>query len=400
MERWLRWFSRILIPTLCLSESPLFARWTHQQADRPDEFAKLGKEYYNDILSYRFSADWIDRWQGSDAAVMASAGSLNQKDFIYDEQLKLRSPADDPWQLGFAAKRQESPSHASTESEIELSYGGPRWRIGLLADAHGEKQFSDIGLSAGFRTDAFRLKAKLWSIDPFYEDKKLNKNDKRNGAMWNQQLTLEGSVGPWLLGIAWAEDTPLIWERESKLETYRFSRTEVQPGIRYRSAEKDFFIRGTSVLQKEGISRSEGSHIAKHRLVEFEAGIEGPQDSLSLWSHQSRTDYRGIAPFARLPGVGGTERDEFALVGQRRLAFFEKHEQILGFILNQLSLREEKARQSTELKFQWSMDFRLNRQSRLLLGTTWDMDQFVDDLSRRSLTMAWGGGYGQIMLAF
>lgn len=373
------------------------ARWSHKQADRPDNFANLGDEYYNDILSYRFWPSWVDSWQDRNAAFLASAGSLNAKEFAYEEFIALRSPSDSAWQLAFEGNRQESPIHSLAQSEIELSYGSPDWRLGLLAEALAEKSHSDLGLSAEIPGETFAIRASLWSVDPFYDDKKTKVEDKQDKDIWSAEIAIAFQKGPWLFSWQGFDDSPVLWKRGSIGEVYRYSRREQKPRIAYRHNDETYYLELTSVEQKESIERAELPQGYEHRRTEWEAGTLQDWGQLYLWGHQSRTNYLGS-----VPGFDATVRQEFALVAQRLLPLghSEKHKQILGLILNQVYTHEEKSEESTEAKFQWSLDLQLNEQSRLSLGTTWDIDQLIDDISENSLTLAWGGGYGQVLLAF
>lgn len=392
-------------PISCLVVSALLgswsskaqARWSHQQADRPDNFANLGDEYYNDILSYRLWPSWVENWHDKNAAFLASAGSINDKDFAYEEYIALRSPSEKAWQLAFEGKREENPIHSQTQSEIELSHGSPDWRLGLLAEAHGEKSYSDLGLSARIPGEAFSMRASLWAVDPFYSDKKTNVEDEREKDIWSSDIHLAFKKGPWLFTWLAKDDSPVLWKRGSIGAVYRYSRREQKPRIAYRDGTEAYYLELDRVEQKESIERAEQPQAYEHRRTEWELGTLREWGRLYLWGHKSRTDYQG-----GIPGFDATVREEFALVGQRLLPLgdSEKHKQVLGLVLNQVYNREEKSERSTEAKFQWSLDLQLNEQSRLTLGTTWDIDQFIDDVSKRSLTLAWGGGYGQVLLAF
>lgn len=386
------------------------ARWNHQDSAELNRRTGLGTEYYNDILSYRDPRFWDLIWTQSSMGFRSSAGSLNQKEFLFHQSIRMTSSVQEDWQVAYASDRVEESRQVIDQSALELSYGSKEdgWRLGLLGDAETEKAFMDLGARLRYEPKEGSLWQLIgWSVDPFYTQKKLKREDYRDSKPWSWELLAVQSLGKSTLGLHHAEDGAVVWYQTSKDRRYDYQRQATELSWTYKVDETlDLFLHIEQEKSREAIASlsSMQNQGYKNRYSSIEVGqhLQKGQESftVSLWGLWERTQMHQASTDAAFDSVGA--RQEAAFVGYWSRPFWDaKHQQHLGVTLNQVKIDEQKRERSTEVKLIWSPDFVLGPHARMRLTTTWDLDQLADDFPFTETSFhPWGGGQASFLLFF
>jgi hypothetical protein len=402
------------------------ARFAHADADMVDPEERLSTETYNDKASYRFPYDWERLWRAHDVGFRVSAGSLTVNRFDYVEDLKLRAGDDGPVSVAFLQSRREDMVEQRQAREVRLGWqvAGPL-RVEALGDGDTFKEYGDVGLALVLRRDRdHEVRAYFWSVDHYYATKKSAPDDERT-----RQPTSAGIEGRWQLGsdlavaAAFEADHPLRWRRpgEGLGYEYDYARRELS----YRAELEGLqgvvsYVEGRHEHKEEGKTWEAGSgelaskHLRRYvHVVELggvRRGVSGDfATALELIDRDARyaqTDdptwdpERSNLTEGRSPERSRRREAGLYSTWHTPLAA-PRHYLLIGAQLNELRLEEDGDRATTEVKAQAAWDYRLTDAARLLLNTTWDLDQITDDFPYRERPFRpWGGGAIQIVATF
>jgi hypothetical protein len=397
------------IPVLLLAEEVL-ARWTHQESDSLNKPAALGSEYYNDILSYRDPLSWEEAWEKSALSFRSSAGSFNQKEFLFRQSVRITSPEHDAWQLAYASDRVEEPRRTLDNSSLELSYGlgQDRWRLGLLGDGHSDKAFMDLGMRLSYEPAEGSMWQLIgWSVDTFYTEKKQDREDYRARDPRSWEVLLLQSWSHSSIRLRHEQDQPIVWYQVSKDQRYAYRRQASELRWTHDFSEtQGVFLQIDHEVEHEAIAAltdTDNQGYRDRRSI-FELGqhlrMQRESFTASIWGLWDRTQIHQITDETAFDSVW--MRQEAAFLGNWSRPFWNgMHEQHWGVALNQVKLDEHKRKRVTEAKIIWSPDFALGKHGRMRLTTTWDVDQLVGDFpfTKKSF-QPWGGGQASFLMVF
>ncbi len=386
------------------------ARWNHQDSAELNRMTGLGPEYYNDLLSYRDPRFWDDIWSQTSLGLRTSAGSLNQKEFIFQQSLRLRSSQEDTWQVAYTSDRVEESRRIIDQSAVELSYGSEQdgWRIGILGDAETEKAFMDLGMSLSYEPRPRSLWQVIgWSVDTAYAEKKLKREDYRTRKPWSWELLMREHWGNSTVSLRHEQDEALVWYLISEDQRYEHRRqvTELR-WIQELNEGQDLFLQINRDSEREGLaafSRVQMAAFENERYM-LEAGQHLRQGNeaftVSLWGLWDRTEEDQSSP--TVASSSGATRHEAAFVGYWSKPFWKgQHQQHWAVTVNEVRIREKQLERSTEVKIIWSPDFILGPHARMRLTTTWHLDQLADDFPyTKAKFHPWGGGQASFLLFF
>jgi hypothetical protein len=101
-------------------------------------------------------------------------------------------------------------------------------------------------------------------------------------------------------------------------------------------------------------------------------------------------------------GPKGSKRDESVLWATRYKPWIgDRHYMQYGFYLNYVNLKETRHDIVAESKAQWAWEYRYQPKTRVVLNTTWDINQLSDDFPYKKRSFKpWGGGDIQFIAAF
>jgi hypothetical protein len=391
------------------SESAL-GRWNHQEADALNRVTGLGTEYYNDILSYREPLTWNRSLGPGILNYSASAGSLNAKEFLYQEQIRLRSSTEDLWQLAFHSERLEEPRRIERNSALELSFGPEDglWRFGVLGDGHTEKAFADLGARLSYAPfEGAYWQIIGWSVDTFYTAKKLQREDYRTQDPWTWELTLQQNVGRSQIQLHHEQDKPVVWYQVSRDRRYAFRRHVTD--LRWSwlgSAAGELFLDVHEDREHESLGAlsqlDSKSYHDLTRTLELGHIIKSGREtySYSIWGLWENIQYKSLHSEETLNQE--MRRREIAGLWNLSQPFWNgQHTQHWGLVMNYVSLEEGKRKRATEVKFAWGPDFALGKAGRLRIKTTWDLDQLAGDFPFTEHPFhPWGGGQASFFMVF
>ncbi|MFY7930933.1 MAG: hypothetical protein ACOVS5_18850, partial [Oligoflexus sp.] len=401
----------VLLALLLLSASDLYARWDHRNARELNRYEVLGLEFYNDLLSYRPPWMWAEIFTEAQVRYEGGAGSLNQRDLFFGQRLSVMTPRDEPWRLHYQRQQSEDARQLSDQNQLELSYTPPQsnWRLGLLSDGTTDKAYADLGWSTVWgQADASFVRLDLWWVDGFFREKKPNRNDRREGAPNSLSLLSQYRSDSIRIKSAYEKEWPIVWIQESRGTLYRSVREFTQLLIERSGDSRIYYLDWQHEWLKESLGPFPSHNITGYTVYEdgVELGIKGrhgPATSqLALWGLHKDVRYRGsnadpVQGFpSRLPGLETLERREYAAFATWRQPWTEasSHATQWGIFVNQVYLEETSREQSSEVKLQWSYDWSFSKRGRMLFGTTWDLDQLVEDFPFGTKPFRpWGGGY-------
>ena len=167
----------------------------------------MGKEYFLDELSFQPLPSMLEEWYeaelqpGGARGWRLAYGSLNAFDLMAAQELKLAYPFAHPWSWSFRYEQGDRPS-----GRYERAWAGVKagldsgWSLGVAVTPVGDKEFVDLGLSAGREAlsgDRVRLR---WEARVVFPDLWYNpKNDEYASFEWQPvdlQLSALASWGP------------------------------------------------------------------------------------------------------------------------------------------------------------------------------------------------------------
>lgn len=412
----------VLLLVAGLAPTTAEARFLAEDADQIDPEERFSTETYNDKVSYRFPVDWDRLWEARDVGYRVSAGSLNVSRFDYAEDIKLGTGDDGPMSMAFRQSRREDTVEQRTERELQLGWRvAESWRVFLLGDGGTFKEYGDIGGGFGYRLDRARtVRAYYWSVDHYYETKKTDAEDDR--------LRKPDSVGldaDWRfsdvarIAAAVEVDQPLRWRRPSRGYVYDYERRLLTHRSELRlidgwsgvlSGRHEWKTEFKSWVNQAGLEHSKG---LRRQVDQVEiAGIKATSEGdlavgLELVSRDARYRFAADPALSRVeyqedPGPARSSRREGGLYGTWHFPYVPpRHFLQVGAHLNQVQLTEGEKLAATEVKSQIAWDYRFAEGARLLLNTSWDLDQLQKDFPYDERPFRpWGGGNIQVMATF
>jgi hypothetical protein len=401
-----------------------FGRFDTRDADLVDPEERYNTETYNDKLSYRYPLDWLELWDAHTTGFRAHAGSLNVNRFDYTEDVKVSFNGD--WQsgpvgLGFSQSRREDVLEVREERTVRIN-----WRVfeiltlAILGDGGVNKEYGDLGGAIGlWLSPSLHGEAYYWSVDHFYDTKKADEGDERDG-----QPVSVGTRGLWKTAVTalrwqYEHDLPFAWHRESAGYDYAASRRVgtaqllagdlaslrwlVQADVETKDESKVWPIAGAE--QEKSLKRRAGAYElgAQRRLAPSHDQTAGVVH-IERFARYDQLAPVGIADDDRIEPLSPTTstRSELAWYVTDYRPWGGRHFGQLGLHVNHVLVREGGDRRETEAKFQTAWDYRMHDRVRVLLNTTWDVDQLGRDFpyGKNREFRPWGGGDIQFIAVF
>lgn len=402
----------------CFLSSPLLARFYPEEEKRIDSEHSRSKEAYNDQISYESSRVIKDQFAASDYAFFASAGSLNQDIFLYQEQIKAEYESSEGVSIGLRQNTFEDAVHKYYKQKIWVGIPiGKGFSLELLGDTRSEKMWSDYGLALNYKTSSNdEISLTYWAVDIFHNEKRLTKGDKNI----TNSHTVEGAL---IFGFDWGRieadfeyDSPLEWQRNTLDYVYHYEMGTANVHIKdistdygllsfdyhYRWKHEKKFFREPFVIpiavndyQREthrttvSLYRPEQDHLhmgAEFLITEVDGGFR------SFIGDDTDLDYREYVQ----PGL----RREYMLFATQKLSSPNRNHWQIGMHLNFPQIRfSNKTEEGLEAKLQTIYELVWSDRARFVINATWDLDQVVEDFPFDEQSFSpWGGGNVQILV--
>ncbi len=127
-------------------------------------------EYAMDLVQLSYDRDWERIWATHDVGVRLAMGSLNVRQWLLNQEVKVAAPFTDWFRFLYRYDRYEGLEPLWDErqlNEFELEFGIWRWfKLSLRTDPAFWKRYSDAGFSAKFRYDRERyVEVRYTAID-------------------------------------------------------------------------------------------------------------------------------------------------------------------------------------------------------------------------------------------
>ncbi len=395
-----------------------FARFLESDVDKVDQEERYNTETYNDKFSYRYPSDWNQIYEKSDAGVRMNAGSLNATRFDYYEDVKLHA-ANETAGFQFNQHRHEDVVEQGTYREIRANgFFSHGLYISMVSDGGTFKEYGDVGWALGYG-DVRRPLVEIlyWSVDHFYDTKKSDIADERTSQTWTLALKSNLPLGERVLVSLGAEyDHPLTWLRPSHGYLYKYQQENVNLNAVYElSSEQKIILDFSSARKKESkawnqinfaksldreVNISEVKWSQKIAETVNEVG-GGDIDRRAAYVHR-------IDPANQAQGLpedmspAHSKRDETVLWATRYEPWIAaRHFMQYGLFINYVNLKESRHDVVAESKVQWAWEYRYLTGTRVVLNTTWDINQLTDDFPYdKESFKPWGGGDIQFIAAF
>lgn len=398
-----------------------YARFLETDERLIDQEEKYNTETYNDKFSYRFPIGWYQLFDDADTAVRMHAGSLNISRFDYLEEIKFRA-ANSSAGFSYYQHRHEDVLEQRTSRVARMDGFFPsRFYVSMLADGGTLKEYGDMGWAVGVG-DVKRPWVELlyWSPDFYYDTKKSDEGDKRTRHTWTLQVTVNTDLSERLAARLFVEyDHPLRWERESQGYTYEYNQRRANVGAKYILAEKQSLLFDVSLERKyerkdwystvfekvmdRDVSLSELRWVHQKEQVDTLVGL-GYLLRAVTYDHKRAdpNDPSFVEPTPEKISPEMSRRDEFILTATRSEPLAgDRHFMQNGLFVNYVDLDDGKHVKVAESKYQWAWEYRYTEQARVLLNTTWDINQLTDDFPYKKRPFRpWGGGDIQFIAAF
>jgi hypothetical protein len=395
-----------------------WARFLESDADKIDQEERYNTETYNDKISYRHPAGWEQIYEKSDAAVRMNAGSLNANRFDYNEDVKLHA-RNDTAGFQFNQYRYEDVLEQATLREIRASgFFDNGLYVSMVADGGTFKEYGDVGWALGFG-DVRRplVEVLYWSVDHFYDTKKSDSTDSRTTRTWTLALKCNLTIGDKILLAGSAEyDHPLKWQRPSRGYTYEYEQQNLTMNGSFKLTNDQTLSVDLSTARKSEakiwsqrkyeksfdrqVNISEMKWSQRETETINEIGV-GYVDRRAKYTHQ--IDLNNQAQ--ELPediSPDQSKRDESVLWATRYEPWIgDRHFMQYGLFLNYVNLKEARHDVVAESKAQWAWEYRYLTNTRVVLNTTWDINQLTGDFPYKKRSFKpWGGGDIQFIAAF
>lgn len=402
---------------------PCFARFLPQDANRIDQEELLGVEYYNDIISYEYPVHWQRKWIKRDFGYRVSAGSFNDKRFYYKEDIKLFSPANEPFVISYEQRRREDLLEETRESQAKISFQHlDPLKISLLGDGDSYKKWGDVGVGLAYEQSKYRyIEFYYWSVDHYYKSKEGIVSDK-----YEEHTSTHGlrffwdHLGPLKVEVNYEKDTPLVWYRESRAYTYEYGRSRGSASLAFpqdkwwqmkfsmnrdlkREAKQWNVTRFSELREELSYSKSMDRQVDLYSASLFLQLNHDEDVKLSVKKAYRDAQYDYFMGSEVLDyqideeESFDTKRNEWMLYGTWNFPVTEKQRTQLGFHCNQVDIENShKPEEAVEVKTQFAWEWIAGDYGSVMLNTSWDIDQIARDVTDNP----WGGGDIQLFMAF
>jgi hypothetical protein len=349
-----------------------------------------------------------------------SAGSLNVSRFRYDEDIKLAPQPRATFTASFVQARREDLVEQLIDRELRLGWAFlPNMRLSILGDGDTFKEFGDMGAAlALYESEESHVELYYWNVDNYYKSKK---SDVAAYRLKDSQTTGANiKIGPSAFGptlkINLESDSPLDWHYPAAGFEYEYWRKFANLNIQWPiDPARTLFLlteQEEKMEQKVSLMTTENSKRMHRRVSMAEFGIDHRSEDkirylASLQHVHRRVMYQNGTASDQSPlwreskSPGKVYRNEWGLILSRHAPINDLVSLQHGAYLNDVLIREDAAEWKTiEVKYQFMFDLSLNRNARLGINTTWDVDQVVRDFPypKTSPFRPWGGGDLQFLM--
>lgn len=410
----------LLIFWLTLISSTAQARFDHRDADRIDTEERSNTETYNDMSSYRYPRSWDDQWSSAQFGYRNSAGSLNVSRFRYDEDIKIKPNPLDSFTASFLQRRQEDLIEQTIEREVRLGWAFlPGVRVSILGDGDTFKEFGDIGVALNiFESKDFNFEAYYWNVDNYYRSKKSDSNAHRHqdSQTWGLKISRATETQGLSYSLRMENDSPLEWHYPAQGYEYEYWRRFLELNFTYPISSLQSIYLDTfqeiKMEKKLSLTIDGASKRMLRRVSEIEFGLDNKVDSQVRYTtgvqHILRyVDYLNgdlvaeSALWKESYAPSKIRRFEWGLVMARHGMVSDRVGLQHGVYVNDVLIREDAREWKVwEIKYQFFVDIELNKNARLGVNTTWDVDQVARDFpySKKHPFRPWGGGDLQFLM--
>lgn len=390
----------------------LQARFTPKDADKVDDEDERSLTFYNDVFAYGFSHKWTSLFDQSQAALLASSGSLDEFSTIYFEEIKLLSSNDlDVIEMEFEQIRIESLPDHILKRELRLRHNTP---IGIsfsaLVDGDSYKKWLDIGAGIGVKLDKYRyFEFSFWNVDTYYNEKDSLNEDKYKQKTQTVESKLDWKISGARLLANVEYDSPLEWSRKSQNYDYFYKRLNAY--FKYMipiSKELSLWLFGSQETKKERKkwTKTVFDKAMDRKTNSYELGLVHEKDGVVSEGYikyiNRNVKYTHIdetqLPEYSLPETKSKDHilKEFMLAYtyNHELYYFENHRAQWGIFLNRVNSKRLVQVKRTELKIQTAIETRFSEYASIFWNLTWDIDRGIE--SKKSF----GGGNVQFFMHF
>lgn len=448
-KAWITYF--LILTTGLLYELPSEGRFRHVDALRVDPEDETNRETYNDRISYQSPYSWTKEWFEKAVGYRASAGSLNNRRFLFFQDIKLQTEKEFPWFFSYEQNQADDMVEQITYREIRLGRSlAEGWRLDMLTDGDVYKEFGDLGFSlVSLLEDRRQVEVFFWSVDQYYNQKKVEGENSYEKSPYT--FGAKGSfavAGTQIISFRLEHDTPLDWNLASRGTTYHYQQS--QAGF---SWTMPFEVAKATPVEHDtpSISATLNWQTKKETLWPTPGHIQeiltqtrlGDRDDLLAWGRLERTTfdidlhvhwptsslaYDGgiwgiyrralttrptLAQNAESPAVPGLQSS----VDEEEYLFLRREQALYGTISAPSSTREltwhhgftanysqitfTPDRDGLELKYNLGCELRANPHTKVFLNSTWDLDQLGQDFPYQERSFRpWGGGNIQFLATF
>jgi hypothetical protein len=440
----------ILLPGL-LHGLPCEARFRHVDALRVDPEDETNRETYNDRISYQSPYSWTKEWLEKAVGYRASAGSLNNRRFLFFQDIKVQTDKELPWFFSYEQNQADDMVEQITYREIRLGRSlAEGWRLDMLTDGDIYKEFGDLGISlVSLLGERRQVELFFWSVDQYYNQKKVEGENSYDKTPYT--FGAKGSfavAGTQTISFRLEHDTPLDWNLASRGTRYHYQLSQAglswsMPLAGNEAAHANHDHRSVSAAlnwqsKKETLWPTPG-HV-QEILTQTRMG---DRDDLLAWGRLERTtfdvDLHVHWPTSSLTYDGGiwgiyrralTTRPALpqnaesptvlgpqSALEEEDYLFLRREQALYGTISGPSSMRDmtwhqgftanysqitfTPDRDGLELKYNLGYEFRANSHTKVFLNSTWDLDQLRQDFPYRERSFRpWGGGNIQFLATF
>lgn len=229
---------------LCLTAVNVSARFIDEDADTVDQEELLSTENFNDEISYRPPFGWQRIWDAHEQGLRVNGGSYNANRFMYEEDIKLRSPLDKPATFSFTQERQQNLLGNFNERVLRVRFNqlAPLFPA-LMADGDSFKRTADFGASLLLSNQtSFGVEAYAWSVNHLYNQKRghtLNTVRQPSRTIGAQSFFKPNGVSK--ISIKAEHDRPMVWDRISDGYNYKYERRYYQALASHGRADEGWY---------------------------------------------------------------------------------------------------------------------------------------------------------------
>ncbi len=387
-------------------------RFDPNDAESIDSEQRLGSEYYNDELSYEFTERSEREWSESLSGYRTSAGSLNMREFSFNEDIRLQTKREEDFRFGFTSVHRQNLLDDAVDREIRMDARlfSSSWLMSIVADGDGTKSFADFGVGLLRESETISFGIDLWSVDHFYNTKTLTDPDRYQTKPRAGRAHVQWQWQTWTGLLSVAEQTKVDWMRSTVDQQYAFVGRYVLHESRVKIGDMDEVriqlrqeMKNESAKELLGDAPFEKSLERRQREIDVswvraEESKSNTRMGLRSWQRTATYDYSGSSPNSSddLPEAS-VDRREWAAYATRYNYSESGSGWQWGLFWNHLPEWGDDDLVVNEVKLQTAFDWRLNPKANMFWNITWDLDKAVrrfpyDD----DEFQPWGGGNLQV----